>query len=233
MEKRKLPELRQIVLLTGNLEGTLEAARSAFGVPHGHRDEEGMAAIGFTHEIFGFDRTYIEVCEPLRSDSGAASKLRKTGDSGFMIVVQVADSAGMVSRASRLGIEPLFVKDHHGSPISQWHPRDFGVLAEFDELVPPESWHFAPQVYAGRSTAVVNDIVSAHVSVPDPLAMAARWAAVVDAEVDGATVRLGDRTIEFEDVDGVRGLYAVDCLAAQDSGRGTVLSLCGVQFTLI
>ena len=66
-------------------------ARSAFGVPAGTSDAEGMAAIGFRHEVFGFDRTFVEICEPLDPESSAGRRVSRDGDSGFMVVVQVAD----------------------------------------------------------------------------------------------------------------------------------------------
>jgi hypothetical protein len=230
-----LPELRQIVLLTADLEAALDAARAAFGVPPGTRDEAGMAAIGFRHEVFGFDRTYVEICEPLDPQSSAGRRVARDGDGGFMVVVQVADAAATIARAADLGIGPLMHQDFHGSPISQWHPRDFGTIAEFDQVVPPEEWHLAPAVYDGRSTSVVSDVVAVRLAVPDPATMAGRWAAVTGGTLreDGTTVDLGGRTLAFvtraEGVDA----YAVDCLATDRAHVGTVIRLCGVDFTFV
>lgn len=229
------PELRQIVLLTGDLTGSLASARVDFDVPEGVRDVEGMAAIGFTHEVFGFDRTYVEICEPIDTDSPLGRKVASKGDSGFMVVVQVDDSAAMLGRAKSLGIEPLFVKDFHGSPISQWHPRDFGTIAEFDQMIPADSWHLAPEVYGSRSTSIVQDIVAVDLSVPDPAGMAARWARVIGGEVgaDGASVDAGGRAIRFTTVEGVSGVVAVACRATDRARVGESIHLCGVDFNLV
>jgi len=230
-----LPELRQVVLLTDDLEAALARARADFQVPEGTRDVAGMAEIGFVHEVFGFDRTYVEICQPVDPSSPLGRKVASGGGSGFMVVVQVADSAAMLRRAADLGLEPLFVKDFHGSPISQWHPRDFGTIAEFDEMRPADSWHLAPDVYRGRGTGVVEDIVAVTLSVVDPDAMAARWATVLDGRLrpDGRSVDAGGTVIAFVTVPGVSGLVAADC-RAHDRGRvGQRIEACGVEFRLV
>jgi hypothetical protein len=230
-----LPQLRQIVLLTGDLAGALAEARAAFRVPPGTRDEPGMAAIGFRHEVVGFDRTYLEICEPLDPQSPPGRRITRDGDSGFMVVVQVDDAAAMLRRAADCGLSPLMSKDFYGSPISQWHPREFGTIAEFDQMIPPQSWHLAPGVYDSRSTAVVADIAQVRLAVPEPAEVAARWATVTGGTLlaDGTTVGLGAGTVAF--VPRVEGApaFAVDCLAAEPGLVGIVVRLCGVDFTLI
>lgn len=230
-----LPELRQVVLLTDDLEAALAQARTDFQVPEGTRDVAGMAEIGFVHEVFGFDRTYVEICQPVDPSSPLGRKVASGGASGFMVVVQVADSAAMLRRAADLGLEPLFVKDFHGSPISQWHPRDFGTIAEFDEMRPADSWHLAPDVYRGRGTDVVDDIVAVTLSVADPETMAARWATVLDGRLrsGGRAVDVGDRIIAFDTVPGVSGLVSVDCRAHDRSRVGQRIEACNVAFRLV
>ncbi|WP_406068845.1 VOC family protein [Micromonospora sp. NBC_01638] len=235
MSTPSLPELRQVVLLTGDLEGTLSTIRSAFGVPAGFRDVEGMGAVGFNHEVVGFDRTYLEVCEPKDPESPLGRKTAEKGDSGFMVVVQVPHADGMRQRADELGFSPIVAKEHHGNPLSQWHPRDFGTLAEFDEIRPATSWHFAPDVYDARSTSVVLDISAVRLSVPDPAAMAHRWATVAGGTVNdnGTSVDLTGRTVHFADLPGSRGLKTVECVA-RDRGRvGETHRICGVDFVLV
>ena len=235
MPTKTLPDLRQVVLLTADLENALATARAGLEVPQGFRDVSGMAAIGFVHEIFGFDHTYVEVCQPADPESRLGQRVATRGDFGFMVVVQVDDVEAMVGRARDIGIAPLFVKDHHGNTVSQWHPRDLGTLAEFDQIRPADAWHFAPDVYAARGAGVVEDIVAVHVSVPHPEDMARRWAVVLDAalEDDGTSVDAGGRSIHFADVPGVSGLHAVDCRATDRSRVGSELQLCGVAFRFV
>ncbi|MDR7084139.1 hypothetical protein J2X01_003447 [Arthrobacter ginsengisoli] len=235
MDSGTLPEFRQLVLLTSDLEGTLARARKEFGVPEGFRDPVALAKVGMQHEVFGFDRTYVEVCEPINPESSASRSLARKGDSGFMVVLQVPDAEAMVTRAKGLGLEPLVVKDHHGSVLSQWHPRDFGTIAEFDEMRPADSWHFAPDIYEARNKSVVDDIVAVHLSVAEPAAMAERWAAVSGGAMgsDGTSVQAGRALLRFATVNGASGVYAVDCRAADPNRVGETVRLSGVDFVFV
>lgn len=235
MNKQLFPEFRQVVLLTGDLEGALSTARNELGVPEGFRNAEALAKVGMKHELFGFNRTYVEICEPLSSESSAGRSLAKKGDSGFMVVVQVEDFDAMTQRATELGLVPLVSKDFHGSMLSQWHPRDFGTIAEFDEMRPADSWHFAPDVYEARGSGVVEDIVAVELAVADPHEMAKRWAVVTGAEVceDGVSVQTRGCILRFSTVEGVVGVFAVDCRAADRDKVGTVVHVAGVDFRLV
>jgi hypothetical protein len=230
-----LPELRQIVLLTSDLEGSLSRIRSVFGVPRGYRDVDGMAAIGFNHEVVGFDRTYIEVCEPRDPDSRLARKVRERGDSGSLVAVQVLDSAAMSARAAHLGLSPIMTKEYHGNLLAQWSHRDFGTLAEFDEIRPATSWHLAPDVYEARSTSVVQDIEAVQVSVPEPSSMAQRWATVTGGTLgdDGTSVDLGSRSVRFVDRPDLRGLRRIECIATERERVGETHWICGVEFVFV
>ncbi len=233
MTTNRFPEIRQVVLLTSDLEQALATARSTLGVPTGLRAVEEMREIGFSHEVFGFDRTYIEICEPIDADSRLGQRAAAAG-SGFMVVAQVEDFDAMLARAKALGIEPLFAKDHHGSPISQWHPRDLGTIAEIDEMRPADSWHFAPDVYGTRSTSVVEDVTAVYLSVADPEEMARRWATIIDGElVDGTSVRATNQMMHFAEVEGTRDVYRVDCRSADRGSVGKSFELCGVTFAFV
>ncbi|MFT4288735.1 hypothetical protein [Nocardioides sp.] len=225
--------LRQVVLLTGDLTGSLAAARAAFGFTGGVRDEPGMAELGFAHEVYTFGDTFLEICAPLSADS-PHGRLVAEGDLGYMAVVQVGDLAGVVGRAAEQGIEPVLHQDYGGHPISQWHPKALGTLAEIDEIDPPETWHFAPEIFEHRSTGVATDIVGAAIAVDDPTAMARRWADLLGLEAAGTRVRLGSEQLDFvETGGGRRGLRSVDVLAADPARAGDTLTLCGVDFHFV
>lgn len=235
MSTTSLPELRQVVLLSNDLEGTLGQLRTHLGVPSGFRDAEGMGAIGFNHEVVGFDRTYLEVCVPKDPESALGKKTAAKGDSGFMVVVQVADGDQLRERASELELKPIVDKLHHGNPLSQWHPRDFGTLAEFDEIRPATSWHFAPDVYEARSTSVVQDLIAVRISVADPAEFAQRWAAVTGGTVkdDGTSVDLSGRTVHFVYKPESRGLTTVELEATDRDRVGEIHRISGVDFVLV
>ena len=235
MSSHELPDIRQLVLLTSDLEATLEQARSEFDLPQGFRREADLAKVGMKHEIFGFGHTYVEVCQPISPESPAARSLAKKGDSGFMVCIQVDDVDAMLERAKAHGLEPLVNKDHHGSALTQWHPRDFGTIAEFDQMRPADGWHFAPEVYAARHDGVVGDIVAVDLAVADPEAMAHRWAVVTGGRLssDGRAVEYGRAVVRFETVEGTTGVHAVDCRATDRSRAGESVRIAGVDFNLV
>jgi hypothetical protein len=231
-----LPALRQLVFLAADLGATLAAAGAELGLKPGVRDPAGMAELGFVHEVRTIENTFLEFTAPLAPDTMPGRLVARRGDGGYMLVVQVADIDATVERAAALGLAPVFTAPYEGHSITQWHPRDFGTLAEFDQIRPADSWHMAPRIFATGSTDVVGDVTAVQVAVTDPVTVAATWAAVLGlaAPPGGTTLDLSGRTVTFvpADPDGRRGLVTVD-LPATDRGRaGQVRRISGVDFRL-
>lgn len=222
--------LRQVVLLTGDLAGTLAGARAALGLNEGVRDESGMAALGFEHEVLAIDQTFVEIVAPLSEDSSPGRLLRRSGECGYMIAVQVDDADAIVARAAEIGLKPVMQTVYEGNPLTQWHPRDLGTLAEIDEMRSGADWHFCPELSDTGSTSVVQDITAVELAVPDPAAVARRWATLLGLDIpDGSTrLDLGGRELRF--VPGNEGLVAVELAATAGSAQHT---LCGVRFSVV
>ncbi|HEV7205204.1 MAG TPA: VOC family protein [Jatrophihabitans sp.] len=220
------PALRQVVLLAAELEPALATVRGALGLNPGVRDAEGMAKLGFEHEVLAIDDTFIEIVTPLSPDSSPGRLLGRRGEAGYMVVLQVPSLDDVVKRAATAGLAPIMHTVYEGHPISQWHPRDLGTLAEIDEIAQDAPWHLCPALSDTGSTAVARDITGVVLEVPYPVAMARRWADVLDLSLDdgATTLRLGERTIEF--VAGDRGLTRVRL----DADGRTGFVACGVTF---
>jgi hypothetical protein len=230
-----LPALRQLVFLAGDLEPTLTAARAELGLRAGIKDEAGMAALGFVHEVLTIDQTFLEFTAPLAPETMPGRLVARRGDIGYMVVVQVADVEATKARAAGLGIAPVFETPYEGHTITQWHPRDFGTLAEFDQIRPADTWHMAPRIFANGSTEVVGDVTAIELAVADPAATATTWAAVLELDLDAERLQLdlSGRSIRFVPAVGGEGLAAVE-LPATDRGRaGSTVRLSGVEFRLI
>lgn len=227
--------LRQIVLITDDLAEAAERARTEFGFPGSVRDEQGMADLGFVHEVFSFGDTFLEIVAPTSPDSPHGALVSKNGPGGFMAVAQVADLGKVVDRAASRDLAPLLHQPYDGHHISQWHPKHLGTLAEIDEVSPFESWHFAPQIFEQSASGAAQDIVGATLAVEDPAAVAANWAALTGAHVDESlTVHLGPERLSIvPSGDGPRGLIGVDVVAADARDVGRVVDLCGVPFRFV
>jgi catechol 2,3-dioxygenase-like lactoylglutathione lyase family enzyme len=228
-----LPRLRQVALLVPDLEAALAEVRAAFGATEGTRDPEEMAALGFEHEIVSFTDTFLELCSPLPSETTTPAQrlLERRGACGYLLDVQVPDLDAVVARAAEAGIAPLFNEPFGAGRISQWHPRAMGTLVELDEVAPPESWHYAPEIFERAATDVATDVVGAEVAVADPASVAATWGRLLDVRPDGETLRLGPSTVRF--IEGDEGLRAVDVAATDPARVGDVVRLSGVEFRFV
>lgn len=231
-----LPAVRQLVFLAADLEATLAEARRELGLNEGVNDSAGMAELGFIHQVLAIDQTFLEFTAPLGPDTMPAKLVAKRGDLGYMVVMQVEDVDAAVARAAELGFKPVFDTPYEGHTITQWHPRDFGTLAEIDQLRPADTWYMAPKIFEVGSTEVVGDFTAIDIAVREPATIAARWAAVLDIAVqpDGTSLDLSGRTVRFVPaVDGGgEGLVAVDLPATDRSQAGRTVRLSGVQFRL-
>jgi hypothetical protein len=85
-------------------------------------------------------------------------------------------------------------------------------------------------------TRVVSGFAGVTVGAHDPPKMAARWAEVLDRNVDGAgdSIALDGSTIRFVAA-GPRGegVDGVDLRATDRAAAGTEQTLCGVHFRLV
>ena len=251
-----LPALRQIVLLTGDLSAALAETKAFLGLRTGIRDEAGMAALGFEHEVLAINDTFVEIVAPLSPDSSPGRLLARRGEGGYMVVLQVADVDAMVDRASGIGLSPILREVFEGNPMTQWHPRDLGTLAEIDEMRVAE-WHFGTALSDTGCTEVVEDIISAVLAVPDPVEYARRWATLLGIQLPsgraqpeplfgggehgqrstGAATRipLGERELRFVPDDRAKGLCAVTLAASHPHPPAAPprATICGVEFSIV
>ena len=228
-----LPALRQIVLLAADLEATLTDVRSTLGLRPGVREVEAMAALGFEHEVLAIDETFVEIVSPLAAESSPGRLLARQGESGYMVVLQVSDLDEVVRRGQQIGLTPIMRERLDGNPISQWHPRDLGTLAEIDEIADERGWHFCPELSDTGSTEVVADLVAVRIAVADPAGCARIWATLLDIDLDDGSARLelANGVLEFvESADGARGLTSAEFASARsDTAERTV---CGVRLAI-
>lgn len=221
------------MLITNDLEGALADAKEKFGFMPGVRDIDGMAELGFEHEVLTFSDTFLEIVAPLDPQSSKA-QIAASGAGGYMTVVQVKELEPLLNAASERGFAPLLNQVFQSQLLTQWHPKHFGTIAEFDQIDPVDSWHFAPAVFDRQATEVSTGIAGATLAVDDPEMMAERWGYVLGIGHRGTTIELADGPIEFIAAGGgPRGVRAVDVFAADPAQVGLTFELCDVEFRLI
>jgi hypothetical protein len=232
----QLPAIRQLVFLAAELEPALAHARTELGLRQGIRDEQGMAELGFEHEVLTIESTFLEFTAPLGPETMSGRLLAKRGaDLGYMVVLQVADAEHTKARALARGLTLVMETLYEGHTITQWHPRGLGTLTEFDQIRPAESWHYAPRVFATGSTDVVGDFTAVTLAVSQPEAVAANWADVLEVPVapDGLSLDLPGADLRFVPADGAAGLVAVELPATDRGQAGRSVRISGVDFNLV
>ena len=120
--------------------------------------------------------------------------LRRGGDAGYMIILQVADAEAERARAEGLGVRVVDDIDRPDYRCAHFHPADFGgVLVSFDQQrttsdihEPYGDWFPAGQDWRGHRTDTVQDITAVELSTADPAGLARRWAELIARPLDPA-----------------------------------------------
>ncbi len=176
-----VPRLRQVVLVARELEPVVEELRGALGLGAPHHDP-GVALFGLRNAVMALGDTFVEVVSPAQPGTAAGRQLERLGgDGGYMVMVQVADTAGARERAAALGVRVVWSADLPGIAGTHLHPKDTGgTLLSLDTADPPESWAWAgPAWTSGAPAHDGRAVAGATIATPDPDATAARWAALL------------------------------------------------------
>jgi len=228
--------LRQVALVAHDLDKAVAGLSEHFGIDVGFRDPS-IVEFGLVNAVFPVGHDFLEVVSPMREGTTAGRLLEKrSGDGGYMVIVQCDDLERRRARLPELGVRVVWSMDLEDVAGTHLHPRDVGgAILSIDWAKPWESWRWAGPTWQDHvRTDIVDGIAGVTVAADDPAAMAARWGEVLDAPADGTVVRLDEGTIAFvpagdrgEGVDGV-------ALHASDRGRaGEFFDLVGVRLTLV
>jgi len=245
--------LRQIALVAGDLEKTVDDLCAVLGLEVCYRDP-GVAEFGLKNALMPIATSFLEVVSPERPGTTAGRLLEKRrGDGGYMVIVQTDELASDRERVAALGIRTVWQAELHDAATIHLHPRDVGgAIVSLDQMRPPESWRWAgPEWREHLRSDVTRRMLGVEVQAADPAAMAARWgqvfARVARARPDGShEIALDDGAIRFvADRDGRgEGVSGIDVAVADPtevvhrarargvSAAAAEVELCGVRFHL-
>lgn len=221
--------LRQVALVTRDLEPVLDRLRSRLGLEVAHRDP-AVAAFGLVNAVLPVGKQFLEVVSPTREGTAAGRQLeRMGGDGGYMVICQTDDQSGYRGRATDMGIRTAFEFDDQGYQGWQLHPGDTGgSFLEIDVQPPGDDDPWMPAGTEWRRavrTDVVDGITGVELEVPDPEAVSARWRQLLGVH------RFDDAELRWSV--GERGLVVVDLHAADRDRAGEELTICGARFRLV
>ena len=285
--------LRQICLVAHDLEWTSGVLSAAFDAPVVFRDPRMAAGGNLTNTHIRLGDSFLEtVCPSDRAWANGTTQTRlleRSGDCGYMAIVQVPDiavaSRAMASQGEGIGIVSGDWNVCPGTPgdglagvesgryelgaslpkgegtVSgvnvQFHPKDFGTLAEIQE-----NWPGHDQFPANKGTyypagntwqrgvdarphgGVTMGFAAVEIAprFSDPQTICRHWVDGLGAgcEVDrddACTLHLADgQTMRFVEPreDGRTGVVGVDLWAVPGAARKfTSIDICGVTWRLV
>src|SRR3954452_19378145 len=227
-----LPRVRQVVLAAADLDAvTAELERELEG-GSAFRDE-GVGHFGLRNAVYSLGDSFVEGVSPGHTYTAVGRHLERCGgDSGYMVMFEVADAGRTRDRLDQLGVRIVWDTTHPDIVDLHLHPKDVGgALVALDITEPVGSWRWgggawtatAPEPAAGGVRALT-------VAVSDPNKAARRWAEVIGLDDPrGATLQLSDgqQQIRFVDTDGGERFVAVDVAVP---GRTGPVTIAGVTF---
>ena len=191
--------IRQVVVAAWDCDETARHLRSELDLGPPFTDP-GVAAFGLRNAVMALGDCFVEVVAPVTPDAPARRFLERQGPGGYMVIFQVPDLAAAEARVAALGIRAVWRSVQPDIGAIHLHPADVGAaIVSLDQPRPPESWRWAgPEWTGGAPEHDGRRVTGVVLSAPDPPAVAARWAAFLDAPADGAEVALAGGRVVVE-----------------------------------
>jgi Glyoxalase-like domain len=209
--------LRQIVIVTHDLDAVVDALQSTLGLDVAFNDPS-VANFGLQNAVLPLGEQFIEVVSPTRDGTAAGRYLdRRNGDGGYMVIMQTDQQAHSKQRAADLGVRVALQLDIAEFHLMQLHPGDTGgSFLEIDEQDGGEDldgpWEPAgPEWQRARRVEVVTGIGAAEIQSPDPERLASRWGDILERRVEPRGPERTNEVYEIElDNATLRFVHATD-----------------------
>lgn len=226
--------LRQVAWVASDLDASTRDVRSRLGLDVCFSDP-GVATFGLENVLFPVGDQFLEIVSPVAEGTTAGRLLTKraTDAAGYMVIFQTDEDLDEVrSRAEELAVRIVFEapggSESEGTSIHgiHFHPADVGgAIVSIDHSVQPAEWAWAGPVWRDHvQTDIVEALTGVEIEVDDPATTAQRWAQLLGATSDGATLAVDDAVIRFvAPSDGpARGVIGFDFRGADNNAFGLV-----------
>lgn len=254
--------LRQICLVASELAPRITEIQEVLGLGDGYQSA-GVAQWGLENSVIPIGDNFLEVVAPIERQTSAGRYLdKRSGDGGYMVIMQADDGLAHRKRLTEMGIRTAYSSDRPPDFwITQYHPSDCnGILLEIDSgnvewdyQDPLCPWPPAGQDWQARKrTEVTEELVGIELQSLYPRRFARLWSDLLDLPVFEedlcSVMHLQNGSIRFVlETDGRgRGLSALvlrvkDKQAILDSAQkkgirrtsDDQIVLCGIRMTLL
>jgi hypothetical protein len=215
-DREKTMRLRQVALVSNQLDEVTAALDTVFGLKVAHVDPN-VGKYGLRNAVIPCGTGFLEVVEPFTQDASAARFLaRRGGDAGYMIIIQTPDAIAERDRVAGLGVRVVEIIDRPDYFCAHFHPADFGgVLASLDQqrtdadyLEPFGDWMPAGADWRKARTDEVVDIRSVSIASAAPDELARLWSRLLARPLDPREPRrlpLEKGAVVFENAPDAKG----------------------------
>lgn len=242
--------IRQLALAARTLEPVRTALEDALAVTTAYRDP-GVAVFGLENAVFPVGEDFLEIVAPTQADTAAGRWLeRQGGDGGYMVILQTDDLAPLRRRLEAHRVRVVWEIERPEAQALHLHPRDVGgAILSFDRMAEPADWAWAGPAWRDAvRTERVCGIAVARLTSPEPSALAARWASLLDRPArnaaGGLRIELDGNALEFApgDRDALTGVdlrspaperALEDARAAGAEPEGDGVRVGGVRFRFV
>lgn len=191
--------LRQVAFVATDLEPAADDFEAIFGLKVAFRDPE-IIRYGLKNIVIPAGSDFIEVVQPVQSDTSAGRYLaRRGGDGGYMVIMQTGDALAHRTRLQQAGVHIVDTMDLHDHECTHIHPREFGgILASIDGTPGLESWRDAESYWypvggadwLWARTPDVKGIAAVDIQSVDPVDTAQRWSRMLAVPCRDAPLRI-------------------------------------------
>lgn len=194
--------LRHFSLGTNDLEAVTSAWGKVFDGKVVYQDLNNDK-FGLRNAVIPAGRSFIEVLQPLKEGTAVGRFLeRMGGDACYMMDIQIGNWTPAQTRLFQNGVRLVYVVDRSKAEIDpgdyfcvQLHPADLGGIFIALDVQRDAKNHlddYGPWTPAGKAwhddhDSQILDLQAVIISVPDPAALAQRWAKVLGVPMDGET----------------------------------------------
>jgi hypothetical protein len=228
--------LRQVAVAALDGGAVVDQLHAIFGLSAGHQDP-GVADFGLENHVFALGDQFLEVVSPVTDTAPVRTFLQKKGRgaAGYMVILEVDAVAPYQMRAEAMGCRVVLSSDSATWSTVHLHPRDMGSLVSVDHDKGGDWIPAGPDWRERAAASAATGIAGVRIATTDPVAMASRWAQLLDVPgPSGVGLPLGRGTVGFVPAaPGSDGLVAVDLTAASEERVGECHMIAGTEFRLV
>jgi hypothetical protein len=223
--------IRQVALLSADLESDVAIAQQALNTRVVHRDPS-IAQFGLRNAVLAMGSGYLELVTPIDADSSAARRLNASGPGFYMLIAQMAlPLSAHRDRVVREGFRVVAELNEGSWSSIQLHPADTTValisldVVEDEKGWPPVGVH---EPVPGCHTTGIGGVV---IEAQRTDAVLDKLSRVFGSPATGTSLRLGYSTITARPSG--RDAVAEVRLFSSAGIVPPAFTLCGVDFPFV